>query len=268
MSETLQPDANYGHLPFDIFLSEQWDPNAAVDNQQQWESLVEEWQQLTLIQRWPYQNLAEYSPPNISEAIRSVLATHQTIHERNCSLVTCDGWQTIWLRTCYDPHLENTYAQIKRQSGVPGWGISGNKILDDPTRYNFEDDWRRVIFCMPGITDFGGVVDMDGEGGDLQYKNVQNDAWMVEQAEIDADWWNLAHAGLRIQVGVYLVDREAIESGTIKILWLDEHAEVIWENRLDPWVANLEGLTGAHLSTASLAELVGYDGTWGAMIES
>ena len=73
-----------------------------------------------------------------------MLATHQTAHERNISLVSSTGWQTVWLRTCYDPNLADKYEEMKRESEVPGWGVSGAKVLDGPSRYDFDDDsWRR-----------------------------------------------------------------------------------------------------------------------------
>ncbi|RLL93600.1 hypothetical protein CFD26_102089 [Aspergillus turcosus] len=273
--ETLEDKADYGRLPFDIFISERWDHDAAADSEQeQWERLVWEWQKLTLVERWPYQQRAEseISPPEISEEIKRVLATHQTVHERNISLVSSDGWQTVWLRTCYDPDLADKYEEMKGRSDVPGWGVSENKILDDPTRYNFDDgskdSWRRVLVRVPGITDFHGIIDQNGDGSDLQYKSGQNDEFMVAQAEEESeeDWRDLARAELKIQAGLYLLDREAIESGFIKTLWLDEHGDVAWDNRLDPFTSNLDGLTMALLSATSLVELTNYDGTRGALI--
>lgn len=53
---------------------------------------------------------------------------------------------------------------------------------------------------------------------------------------------------LRIQAGIYLLDREAIESGFIKVIWL-EHEDCVWDNRLDPVVSDVEGLAGALNST-------------------
>ncbi|KAF7176521.1 hypothetical protein CNMCM7691_002839 [Aspergillus felis] len=275
MSEdTLENDADFGRLPFDMFISvvqERWDTNAAGDSQEQWERLVWEWQKLTLLERWPYQHRDELSPPEISEEIRRVLATHQTLHERNISLVSSDGLQTVWLRTCYNPDLTSKYEELKQRS-VPGWRGSGNKILDDPTRYDFddgsEDSWRRVLVRVPGITDFHGLIDMDGDGSNMQYKSGQNDEFRVAQAEESAEVWrDLALAELKIQAGLYLLDREAIESGLIKILWLDEHGNIAWHNRLDPSTSDLEGLMMALLSATSLVELAGYDGTRGSLIE-
>jgi hypothetical protein len=222
----------------------------------------------------PYQQRAEseISPPVVNEEIKRVLATHQTVHERNISVVSSDGLQTVWLRTCYDPDLASKYEEMKRRSDVPGWGVSENKILDDPVRYDFDDgtriSWRRVLLRVPGITDFRGIFDMDGDGSNMQYLSGQNNEYRIAQAEeTKEEWRDLARAQLRIQAGLYLLDREAIESGFIKILWLDEHGDIAWENRLDPFTSNLDSLTSALLSAISLVELANYDGTRGALIE-
>jgi hypothetical protein len=249
---------------------------------------------MTLIERWvcpsfrrwiriqaksdspcqPYQRGAESesSPAEISEEIRRVLATHQTVHERNVSMATSTGLQTVWLRTCYDPDLASKYEELRRRSVVPGWCIGWNKILDDPTRYDFddgsEDSWRRVLVRVPGITDFSGIIDENGDGTDLQYKTGQNDEYLVEQAEEESeeDWRDLAIAELKIQAGLYVLDREAIESGLVKILWLDEHGNIAWDNRLNPFTSDLEGVMGALLNHTSLVDLTNGDGTSGALI--
>lgn len=112
-----------------------------------------------------------------------MLATQQTAYERNISLVSCSGWQTVWLRTCYDPDLVGKYEEMKWESEIPGWGVSGDKILDNPSRYDFDDgsgdSWRRVLVCVPGITDFRGVLDMDGDGSNIQYVSGQDDEELV-----------------------------------------------------------------------------------------
>ncbi|CBF76147.1 predicted protein [Aspergillus nidulans FGSC A4] len=235
----LEEEADYGCFPFDIFVSDRWDHNhnATRDGQEQWEQLVWEWESLTLTERYPYQKRAESEngPPELSEEIKRVLATHQTAHERNISLISCDGWQTVWLRTCYDPGLADKYKQMKSTSEVPGWGVSGDKILDDPARYDFDDDgsnsWQQVLIRVPGITDFSGVWGEGDGGSSIRY-------------------------------------RSHIESGLIKILWLDEHGQVAWENRLDTSTSALSRLTGSLLNATSLVEMTGYDGTRGTLIEN
>ncbi|KAL4902111.1 hypothetical protein BDW74DRAFT_187067 [Aspergillus multicolor] len=269
----LEEEADYGRLAFDLFVSERWDHNANAnatrESRDQWEQLVWQWESLTLIERYPYQERAEsdFGPPELSEEIKRVLATHQTAHERNISLVSSTGWQTVWLRTCYDPSLAARYEQMRSDSEVPRFGVSGDKILDDRTRYDFGDDWRQVLVRVPGISDFSGVWGEDIGGGSGRYISGQDDEEMIAQAQQGEERWReLSLAQLRIQVGLYLLDREAIESGMIKILWLDEHGQVAWENRLDSSRSVLSRLTGCLLNATSLVELASYDGTRGAMI--
>ncbi|KAF9888289.1 hypothetical protein FE257_008859 [Aspergillus nanangensis] len=175
----LEEEADYGRLQSDIFLS---DHNGIRDSREQWERLVWEWESLTLIERYLYQERArsESAPPEVSEEIM-----HQTAHERNISLVSCTGWQTVWLRTCYNPDLANKYEEMKRESEIPGWGISGNKILDDLSRYDFDnskDSWRQVLIRVPGITDFYGVWDIDGGGSsDMRYHSGQDGEEIIAQ---------------------------------------------------------------------------------------
>jgi hypothetical protein len=57
------------------------------------------------------------------------------------------------------------------------------------------------------------------------------------------------------QVVVYLLDREAIKTGLIKMLWLDEHGSSAWENRVEP--STIESLTVAFLSATPLSEMSG-----------
>ena len=118
---------------------------------------------------------------------------------------------------------------------------------------------------MPGITDFSGVFgpDSDSDGSNIRCISGQDDEEVVAKnlEEGEERWRELNLAQLRIQAGLYLLDREAIESGLIRILLLDEHGRIAWENRLDSFTSSLEQLTGALLNAPSLVELAGYDST-------
>jgi hypothetical protein len=110
---------------------------------------------------------------------------------------------------------------------------------------------------------------MDGDGSNIQYISGQEDEEMVarRQGIEERRRRDLSLAELRIQVGLYLLDREAIESGLVKILWLDEHGQIAWENRLNPFTSTLSRLTGCLLNATSLVELAGCS-TRGALIEN
>lgn len=63
---------------------------------------------------------------------------------------------------------------------------------------------------------------------------------------------------------VYLLDREAIEMGSIKMLWLDEHGNSAWENRVEP--STIEPLAVAFLDCTQLSEMPGGSSGGGSLI--
>lgn len=145
--------------------------------------------------------------------------------------------------------------------------IIGDKVLDDPMRYAFEENWRMVLVRMPGITDFWGLSDQNGDGAMLKYRSRLDDGAIRAQYERieDADFQALALKALEFQALLYLVDREAIEMGLIKLLWLDEHGCCAWENRVAP--ASMYQLAGALLGATSFWELTQGNATRGCLLE-
>jgi hypothetical protein len=145
--------------------------------------------------------------------------------------------------------------------------ITPARYLDDSNRYAFDDGssdhWRQALVRVPGITDFRGIGD---DADVLTYRSGKNDEEIRAQCEEieDEESRILAFIELEFQVVVYLLDREAIETGLIKMLWLDEHGNSVWENRVDP--SSLEGLAGAFLSCIRLSEITGGNSGRGSLI--
>ncbi|KAJ5535938.1 hypothetical protein N7513_009124 [Penicillium frequentans] len=247
MFPKLKEDAKYGRFAFDIYALDHWTHDSSETSQEQWDRLVWKYQELTLIERWPYQCRAncEASLQKVSDAdIQRIFVNNQTIHERNMSIMNTEGLQTVWLRTCYDPRFEAKYQSLLEASGANV--LSYIRVLDDSTRYDFEtrdkNFWRQVLIRMPGITDLSGLNDENGDGSDLYYNSRQNDQGFTKEAEGLGD---LALAELKMQAGIYLLDKDSIKSGVITILWLDEHGNVAWESKLNPLDCDLEELANA-----------------------
>ncbi|KAJ5912585.1 hypothetical protein N7504_001468 [Penicillium tannophilum] len=263
MFPKLKEDAEYGRFAFDIFALDHWTHDSSETSQEQWNRLVWKYQELTLIERWPYQCRANCKAPTpkVSEAdMQRIFITNQTNHERNMTIVSTKGLQTVWLRTCYDPRFEAKYQSLLKASGADV--LSYIKVLDDSTRYDFEtrdkDFWRQVLTRMPGITDFSGLRYTNGGGADLYYRSGQNDDWLVYGAQEEGD---LALAELKTQAGIYLLDKDSIKSGVIRVLWLDEHGNVAWKSKLNPLTCDLEELANAIKDQPiSVAESTGNDG--------
>ena len=143
----------------------------------------------------------------------------------------------------------------------------GDKILDDPTRYAFGENWRMVLARMPGITDLWGLSVQDGDGTMLKYRSELDNEGLRTLYELieDADARLLAFKWVEVQTLLYLVDREAIERGLVKLLWLDENGCSTWENRVAP--ESMHRLRGELLGATSLEELTHGNATRGCVIE-
>ncbi|CAG8904058.1 unnamed protein product [Penicillium egyptiacum] len=174
--------------------------------------------------------------------------------------------QTIWLRTCYDEDLSEKYEDMKAEGEIEA-EIGSNRYLDDSNRYAFDDGtpdhWRQVLVRVPGITDLMGI---DDERGVLKYRSCQNDDEIRAECEEleDEEDRALALKELEFQVVVYLLDREAIETGLIEMLWLDEHGSSAWEIRVHPYT--VEWLAAAFLGATRLSEMSGGSSGRGSFI--
>ncbi|PLN80635.1 hypothetical protein BDW42DRAFT_194304 [Aspergillus taichungensis] len=261
-TENLELDAEYGALAFDYYILDHWKEDSPENSQQQWERLVWEYQRLSLKERYKYYHRTQLIPPEITPTAVRILRTHQTIYERNLSIPNCTGIQTVWLRTCYDADVADKYADMKTEAYV-----IGDKILDDPTRYALGENWRMVLARMPGITDLWGLSVQNGDGTLLKYRSGLDDEEIRAQYERieDPDARLLALKGLEFQALLFLVDREAIETGLVKLFWLDEYGCIAWENRVAP--ARMYQLAGALLGATSLGELTQGNATRGCLIE-
>jgi hypothetical protein len=199
-----------------------------------------------------------------------ILGNNQSPAERNMSLSFCSVWKPVWLRICYDPTLAEKYEEMKKSAWVPGGGVPGDCILDDEMLYAFEngtpDSWRKVLVRMPGLTDSQGARDYSGDDSDIQYSSGQNDEVILAEIEEeeDEDTKFLSKLSVQVQTTVYLLDREAIITGLIKVLWVSEHGQTLWENRVEP--STLTGLSMAQEDSCGLAEIVGYRAVRGALI--
>lgn len=174
--------------------------------------------------------------------------------------------QTVWLRTCYDENLSEKYEEMKAEGKIDA-EIGPNRYLDDSNRYAFDDGtpnhWRQVLIRVPGITDFMGI---DDERGVLKYRSCRKDDEIRAQYEEldDGEERTLVLKELEFQVVVYLLDRKAIEMGSIKMLWLDEHGNSAWENRVEP--STIEPLAVAFLDCTQLSEMPGGSSGGGSLI--
>lgn len=205
--------------------------------------------------------------------IARVLAPHQTIQERNITGFLSESGgggaynPPVWLRTCYDPDLEDRYQEMYSDAEI----IDIEAELVDEALYNFGDDWEKIFFRLPQLARTDLVRDdparesgrereeqsngHDNDGGDDDHDN-DNDGGDDDDAD---DFDAIINAAYDIEPEVrytiYVLDAEAIRTGLIKIKWLGEFGDVVWENKVAP--EQMQDLKGGMGSGQGLGELVG-----------
>jgi hypothetical protein len=214
-------------------------------------------------------------PSPTSEQISRMFIPHQSTQERNLSAKFCCGWNTVWLRTCYEPSLDQAYRDIERAAGARiegGCLESPELILDNASLYAFEGSDQEVLdqllLRLPGLTDAQGIVDDYGDGSVLMYGSGKNDPEAMERADADDVCRELRLVELDVQNFMYVVDDEAVERGLVKIWWYGEKGNIVWDNVAAMPDANLDGMLGAIMDGQGFVDLVGEESQRGDVIRA
>ena len=157
-----------------------------------------------------------------------VLPRFQTIQERNF----CGRWNhnPAMLKTYYGDDEEQQEAhKLIIEDAILSSLIDDNGALNDRALYNFGDDWQRLLLRMPELCNQEREVDEEayGEGErveDLERPPPPGDDDALEEWLCTRIYYTL----------LYVRDREAMESGIVKIYYLNTHGEVIWHHKLRP----------------------------------
>jgi hypothetical protein len=161
------------------------------------------------------------------EQINRVLAPHQTIKERNLSQNVASVLNDpLWIRTCYAPDLQAVYEQMIEAGLRDSENPDRLLVLDNEELYGgFGDDWAKVFLRLPLIPD--AVIYY---GGDPELDDVPVD---VEQPA-EEKYLPLFQAWLKDKQAVFLVDEQALRTNLVKVLYLDDHGQAVWQNTISP----------------------------------
>ncbi|KAH8881664.1 hypothetical protein GQ53DRAFT_754118 [Thozetella sp. PMI_491] len=259
--EQLHRSAEYGRVPFDSFALEHWDEDAPVEqDQEQWDRLAKQYLALGQYARQKHDQLSRnaqdlvrgpgYHPGSGGQPqmptqaqIDRIFRPHQTVQERNicCKDIGQDKSRIIlWLRTCYLPELEAKYHDMATRAEVGGNASStvyvtdDNHMLDNQRLYDFGSDWRRILTRIPELA----------SGYYIHRPWNQEDE--TEWEKWDEEMQGRAAQGERTPLPfpsvpdealctpVYVLDEEALRGDFVKIFWLNQFGECMWENKIHP----------------------------------
>ncbi|KAI1440104.1 hypothetical protein F5Y02DRAFT_423314 [Annulohypoxylon stygium] len=234
--QELTPAAQYGNMPFDMFLMERWDRVADPrQDKEQWDELARQYLAMKPKEREPYhkeasqrwQQIRQHMSSNnavITEAkvsddivMARVLPSMQTIQERNfCARrLTHTYHEPALVRTYYGPvngeSRDEPFRAMARDFVLQGC-VEKDGIWDDRTLYDVGDDWHRIVLRVPGLGDEEVRRDVPPSANDRD----ELDLWLLEK---------------RLATQLYVVDREAMEQGMIKVFYLDPHGNAAWSHK-------------------------------------
>lgn len=187
------------------------------------------------------------------EKTSRALQPFQTAEERRIGLrlTAPNCGYPVWLRLCYDPDLEERYADLEGRSSISDGGdgaVDRDMVLDNANLYNLGPRPGRdailemVLRRIPAITDniMGSVIE-DYEGYEMDEISQHPSEPPIELAS------------LRAVMVLYVVDNEAVEEDLIKLFWMDVHGRCVWSNKVEP--SELFAMRGCLLRGYSLSEV-------------
>lgn len=137
------------------------------------------------------------------------------------------------LRTCYVPGSDGRFDSLLATCDEPmdiALGPNGNeRVLDDYARYDFGEDWDRVFVFLPGLMD-GWKREGDGDGN--REDDRESEQMRINMCKSDAEGGKAVYrSSFMARSFLFVMDEEAMRTGWVRLLWLGERGEVVWENR-------------------------------------
>ncbi|RSM08483.1 hypothetical protein CDV31_008120 [Fusarium ambrosium] len=269
--DSLEPKAEYGCIAFDIFALEEWDySRPRYADAEQWSMLVQKYLALQPRERTRYHKVAcesrerarsrgrirEQDHPLLTQDnIARVLQPHQTIQERN---ICANRWglaTPVWVRTCYEPALEDEYEDLKEDWACEGDGLLGACpeeyfLLEDAALYDAGPDYDRDHIVRTIVTRLPSLGDFYPYPHKLERKEEELEELKGQEGEVSN--YKLVAASCKAEAVLYVLDAEAIRENLIKLMWLDGNGNRIWNNKIEP--SSMEGMRATFSDGYTLLE--------------
>ncbi|KAJ5936895.1 hypothetical protein N7466_003345 [Penicillium verhagenii] len=222
----------------DLFLLEHWEEDSPLSIDAQREEIFAKFVALERRDREPYrkqlEKLRRESSGNLPKNCQELLDRVRLPAERQMQDLN-------WVRTCYDPSLEESWAQI--QNTIENTVMGESKVFNDPSLYDFGSDWEKIFLRAPQLLEshesiedheeylqeaLDYAIDAESGGADLA-----EDARALDSE--DEDPWISFYSEYMFQLAqgrIYIVDRKTLSSkgrnaGKVIVVWFDECGRTI-----------------------------------------
>jgi hypothetical protein len=159
-----------------------------------------------------------------------VLPRFQTVQERNfCSHKMTHGSQApALLRTYYGDVNGQSHDEAHKvmvQNAILETCVDKNGAWNDKALYDFGDDWQRMLLRVPDM------CDQERHDREEDYRESEHEEDIEAPPDGDEDALYQWLSSRNVAIRLYVTDREAMESGQIKVFYLDTHGDAIWHHK-------------------------------------
>ncbi|KAJ5935965.1 hypothetical protein N7454_005263 [Penicillium verhagenii] len=223
----------------DLFLLEHWQEDSPLSIDAQREEIFAKFVALGRCDREPYRKQLEKLkressgdlPPHRQELLDRVRLPAERQIQDNPS----------WVRTCYDPSLEDSWAQI--QNCIENNVMGESKVFNDSSLYDFGSNWERIFLRAPQLLESHTSIEaheeylqealddaIDAECGDA---DLTEDARDLDSE--DEDPWISFYSEYMFRLAqgrFHVVDRKTLSSkgrnaGKVIVVWFDDCGRTI-----------------------------------------
>jgi hypothetical protein len=245
-------------LASDLFLLEKWDSFSGGARERR-VSIFKEYVRMGNDGRWVCLSLSFQTPISVlneskpyHQAIRSgsytpptdsqiaIIEQARTFDERKVASILVGGSLACprpWLRTWYGEG--NNPLEVLDDEDI-GFSTGFNDsirdlVLDEETKYNYDDDWRQILYLLPEILyTIGGTQDPQSlreakqEAKEELEPELENEDDEEAQAEIRETIHRMWVTGI-----IWVQDEYTAESGKVLLAWLDEFGRSVRCTRIE-----------------------------------
>ncbi|KAF3392434.1 hypothetical protein F1880_008902 [Penicillium rolfsii] len=218
----------------DLILLEHWQEDSALPINAQREVIFAEYVALGVRGREPYRNqqrrLGKRSVQALPVPSQELLDRIRLPAERDLNDNPC------WLRTCYDPSTEGSWARIQDYiDNMVGGSVT---VFNDSSLYNFGTNWEKIFLRVPQLLDntcsFEEYKENVQEALEEGIESEEMDPQLAEESgydpEEDCNPWICFYSEYLfclVAGHIYIVDEKTLASegpdaGTVLIVWYDE----------------------------------------------
>lgn len=178
-------------------------------------------------------------------------------HQREITYQNSDI-NAVWLRTDYSPDSDDQHEELMSKFDVEDAVGSRHNLLNDADLYDFGNEWQKVFSVLPELLDPTNNM-LDTDWVNQMKEDVMNEKFPPQieqliatirrnlpQERVEEEIFNIVHSPVqKAHVVNYLVieDKQALESGEMLVVFVDDVGQVVRKNRMDGWeVDSLGGM--------------------------